>query len=723
MGHMNAVASPPAKAAEPTRLLQRACSCGGKGQKGECESCRRKRLQRAPDGAAPPPAGAMTGTDFSGGGNRLSGAARHALEPLFGTSFDAVRVHDDSRSHALARAFEARAFTVGQDIHFATGEYRPHDRRGLALLAHELTHTLQQGGTSTGAAGAGAVEVDRTDSPLEREADAAAGRVLAGRRVAVTASGARGLVQRAPAAGSTAETRVRTIDENTRVTITRTLTPRSCEARPRTESTARRDIFYWDEAARAVGMRYSLCHGRVRLSSTASLDYNEVLRTGERLLDTLRTNPAAGNDIGGLLQGALDTTHVTARGEINLTVDGILRAQVSGAATVGTTDQRYSVRGILTVTPTGVSFRVTGGIDVARTPLQSTTTYTLEGTGTTRFGAITLRYSQIDTSAVGGAPASERSLSATATVPLPDVGPLSGQSAGIGASVDPSTGHVTPIVEWRGRFGGPERTERVECYDCDCPPPLPEYRCTRTVDPHSRRVVDQPAGHRTSRLLFAYDSDAPADATVFQEQIAGLSGMVQHGYEVQAIRGYASPEASRAYNLALGQRRADHARGALQAAISAGGGSAALPPAQGVGELLGESSARAGREAANADLVRELTARLSPLSDDARLDLLGVDGPSRSDPAQRAQALADVQAFIDGRDANGQRLGTRARWEKIFPFLRRVEIEVDRQERAHQEPVRGGETPGCSEGDLEWARANMSEIPPRQRLPAERCRS
>ena len=704
------------------RVVQRACSCGAKGHE-ECESCRKKRLQRQVAGGGGQVAGLVPASFHPGGGAALDASTRCALEPLFGVSFDRVRIHADAQSDRRARDVQARAFTLGQDIHFARGEYRPGDRDGLSLLAHELAHTIQQR-RATGLPSDAPLEVDAPDSAFETEADAAARRVLDGGAIAIRQGSAASVarVQRQRAAGATTETAVRTIDQYTRVNITRTLTPRPCEEVPRTESTARRDIFYWDRQADAVGMRYSLCHGRVRLSTGTSIEYRELLRTGENLLDTLRTNPSSGNDIPGLLQGALESTHVTARGEISLTVDGILSAQATGTATVGTSDQRYTVRGVLTITPNGVSFRITGGIDVSRTPLQSSTTYTLEGTATTRFGAITLRYNQIDTSAVGGTPSTDRSVSATATVPLPDVGPLSGQSVGVGGSVNPDTGEVTPIIEWRGRFGGPERTQRVECYDCDCPPPRPDYTCTRTVDPHTRPVVDQTADHQTLRLLYAYDSPAPADAAAYASQIAGIGSMVQGGYSVVAIRGYASPEANRRYNQTLGLSRAEAARTALQADLTHRGATASLPTSQGEGELLGESSTRPGAEARNSELIRELSDRLTPLTDDQRLDLLGVDPAARTNPVQRQQALDDIQAFIDGRDANGRRLGTRARWERIFPFLRRVEVEVDRPPRSHDEPVAGGTTTGCRDEDIAWARENMSAIPSRQRLPAARCR-
>jgi hypothetical protein len=79
-----------------------------------------------------------------GGGRPLPEAARSFFEPRFGHDFDAVRVHADPPSGEVARAVQARAFTVGRDIVFGAGQYQPESTEGRRLLAHELTHVLQQ---------------------------------------------------------------------------------------------------------------------------------------------------------------------------------------------------------------------------------------------------------------------------------------------------------------------------------------------------------------------------------------------------------------------------------------------------------------------------------------------------------------------------------------------------------------------------------------------------
>jgi hypothetical protein len=81
----------------------------------------------------------------SGAGRALDAAAREFFEPRFGRDFSAVRVHDDAEAAALARSIRARAFVRGRDIHFAEGRFAPGTPAGCHLLAHELTHVVQQG--------------------------------------------------------------------------------------------------------------------------------------------------------------------------------------------------------------------------------------------------------------------------------------------------------------------------------------------------------------------------------------------------------------------------------------------------------------------------------------------------------------------------------------------------------------------------------------------------
>src|SRR5690349_22131117 len=112
-------------------------------------------------------------------GRSLDPATRASLEQRLQHDFGAVRVHADAGAADAARAIGARAYTVGQDIVFGRGEYRPGTTEGTRLLAHELAHVVQQrrGVSLDGGIG-------RVGDAYERQADAVADAVAAGRPAA-----------------------------------------------------------------------------------------------------------------------------------------------------------------------------------------------------------------------------------------------------------------------------------------------------------------------------------------------------------------------------------------------------------------------------------------------------------------------------------------------------------------------------------------------------------
>jgi len=81
-----------------------------------------------------------------GGGQALDSGVRAQMEPAFGANFGGVRVHNNAGADSLNRSLSARAFTTGQDIFFKRGEYSPGSSGGRELIAHELTHVVQQNG-------------------------------------------------------------------------------------------------------------------------------------------------------------------------------------------------------------------------------------------------------------------------------------------------------------------------------------------------------------------------------------------------------------------------------------------------------------------------------------------------------------------------------------------------------------------------------------------------
>ncbi|MDY6901646.1 MAG: DUF4157 domain-containing protein [Cyanobacteriota bacterium] len=80
------------------------------------------------------------------GGQSLQPELRMKLEGAMGADFSGVKVHTDAKADQLNQSIQAKAFTTGQDVFFRQGEYNPQSQGGQELIAHELTHVVQQGG-------------------------------------------------------------------------------------------------------------------------------------------------------------------------------------------------------------------------------------------------------------------------------------------------------------------------------------------------------------------------------------------------------------------------------------------------------------------------------------------------------------------------------------------------------------------------------------------------
>jgi len=151
--------------------FQRKCACGGTpGPSGECAESKRKWI--SPATGSPTKEEPRTREDetlqreaaadhdisnappivdevLRSSGQPLDAATRAFMELRFGHDFSKVRIHADSRAAESARTVRARAYTVGRDMVFEAGQYRPETQMGKRLLAHELAHVVQQDGSSS----------------------------------------------------------------------------------------------------------------------------------------------------------------------------------------------------------------------------------------------------------------------------------------------------------------------------------------------------------------------------------------------------------------------------------------------------------------------------------------------------------------------------------------------------------------------------------------------
>lgn len=137
----------------PDPTLQRKCACDG-----GCPKCKAGETQESPIRLQ----AKASGTPFPGHaeapgivhqvlqspGQPLDPATRAFMEPRFGIGLSDIRIHTDATAAASAHAVEAVAYAVGKDIVFASGEYAPNEPSGRHLLAHEITHVIQQSAVS-----------------------------------------------------------------------------------------------------------------------------------------------------------------------------------------------------------------------------------------------------------------------------------------------------------------------------------------------------------------------------------------------------------------------------------------------------------------------------------------------------------------------------------------------------------------------------------------------
>ena len=135
-----------------TPRVQRTCACGG-----TCDDCKNEEeeghLHRTTTSAVPAVSGlagapAAVHNVLHTRGEPLDIATRAFMETRFAHDFGNVRIHHDAAAVASARAIDARAYTVNNHVVFGEHQYRPTNADGQRLLAHELTHTLQQGAKS-----------------------------------------------------------------------------------------------------------------------------------------------------------------------------------------------------------------------------------------------------------------------------------------------------------------------------------------------------------------------------------------------------------------------------------------------------------------------------------------------------------------------------------------------------------------------------------------------
>jgi len=133
----------------------------------------------------------------SGGGAPLDKDTMGFMESRLGADFSDVRVHTDAKASDSARSVQAYAYTVGSDVVFQSGKYEPDSDSGKRMLAHELTHVVQQrSGPVAGTPAPGGIQISHPSDRFEQAAEGSADRVMSSASGAAPVAAAPASVQR-----------------------------------------------------------------------------------------------------------------------------------------------------------------------------------------------------------------------------------------------------------------------------------------------------------------------------------------------------------------------------------------------------------------------------------------------------------------------------------------------------------------------------------------------
>jgi hypothetical protein len=619
-----------------TGYIQRKCACGGtSGPGGECAACRKKRLdlQRQPNvSGAPSTAPSSVHDTLRMAGQPLDSTTRGWMEARLGHDFSKVRVHTGSQAAASTQAVQARAYTVGQQIVFAPGQYAPATPGGRWLLAHELAHTVQQAGA--GSAAQARLVVGAAHDPAEAEADRMADQVLGGGSLAgstaITQSPGPLALRRQPTTSQPRGGPVRVahmnrdigIDDQARIHMMRFLCPcRGFDVTRTSTSTTLRPN---------PGVTYRFCRGRTTVRIGGEVEPSSFSR--------------------GVVRGRLDVNVAPEGGGTG----GRVQVEAEARNTGNEPQVGGRVRGSVDLPPGAPDIGASGEVFVG----------TETGRVDTRVGAEAR------------------------------VGPVVIFGEGTDLQ-DPSRRGAIFGVRGRFGGPAVETEICRECrcpvvYKCFEDEPARTVQEQVEVD-----VTDRTRLRYYFRLNSNQDARDPALRRESANTLDRVAQLVAGGATVLTITGHASPEADEeALNRDLSRTRGERLHQLLAARLGAdvslpnpvGGGEllgrrASILPGSGLANAIIDSEFSGpeevtdflvGEEIENDQLADQFLALLNRVTEPAdRLRLFGVDASSPI----AADLLAAIEQFVRQRGR-----GSRP-WDRIFEFLRVAVVEVTQTRR------------------------------------------
>ncbi len=560
----------PAVTTVSSALLQRQCDCGQHTTAGgECEECKKKKgmLQRqATNGAEPRSVPPIVHEVLRSPGQALDRSTRGFLEPRFGRDFSQVRVHTDARASESARAVAAAAYTVGNNIVFGAGRYAPHSNTGMRLMAHELTHVLQQSGSN--GTFQGKLLMNTPGDGFEQEADASASAVMESRAPALRLSNPQSMLSRQ---GCEPPTRPRT--EDGREILPCDTQPRtgtgehgrdtpSCETQTRsrpgengheiqiqrivTAGECRRRAVTRTDVTSGGGTRphfsATLCRGDVEAGASGELDFSQIINQFGNFLNGL-PGAAGSGGINNLAQRTLGSA--TTRGNIQFVLRiNTFRVEAGGRTNVSGSGVDVHANGLLRYTNGQFRIEGTAAYDFARNLQTGGNQDAVTVTLGTDLGPIELRLR--GRAASSPASATRDDLTFDGTIRYRTGSGAVGVGVNVGSAPLPGGERNTQVIfSLRFEEGGRIPQERSpDCYECCCNLPEVHCNCTDHAPAGPRPPGPPPAQPEYVPLFFNYAVATPREPE-YAHMLREIVNRVEQGYTIASIEGQTSPEGPR----------------------------------------------------------------------------------------------------------------------------------------------------------------------------------
>ena len=421
-----------------------------------------------------------------GGGSRLPDAQRSFMETRFGTSFSDVKIHTGDYAIQLSRELNAQAFTVGNNIYFNQGKYAPDTNNGKHLLAHELTHTIQQG------------HVDSGNHSIHRK-------------------------------GEGNKDTIETKDAPGNVKVKRTIVPGDCKITKNSSSSLTGDFKNNKLLFEAKG-----CKNNVTGEAYGDLDFGEFVDGAGKFVKSIGSNVLSGN-VGGKLTDELNKDFKDEKLKASLRLVfrvGSFRAEVQGTGGVSASKNGdVGVNSFIRYANGKFNIELGGGFREVWEQGQQ------NGEGTfhlyTDAGPIIIRI--------------EGKHNATGTSIDGKIGDSDiSKNHGIGFTYSDINGEKKVVFNFT--FTLPEKipTENApDCVYCGCEKPQILFECTdesRKTPPAIPKLETQyiPLYYNYSLTTPRSDKDFPADE--YEKTIKNIIGYIENGYIIDHIEGYTSPE-------------------------------------------------------------------------------------------------------------------------------------------------------------------------------------